>query len=97
MSTQTPERTIADVIEDLNLDDALRDAVPPPVCEVQVKRDGPLCGKPATWLASGSCGHDSYYCAPHHDQITGRVTDGATMLCEEHDAPTEIVIAWCAL
>lgn len=96
MSTQTPERTIADVIEDLNLDDALRDAVPPPVCETRVP-SGP-CGKLATWLGTATCGHDIYACPGHHDRVERLAADPLAMLsCHRHDSPVEISVTWTAL
>lgn len=60
----TEERTIYDVQRDLDLDDMLRDAVPPPTCQWHVN-GGDECGRPAHWLLVLSCGHSFYYDDPH--------------------------------
>lgn len=60
MSTAAPERTLDDVITDLDLDERLRDAVPPPTCEMYV--DNAPCGAPAAWVHVPTCGHGVYSC-----------------------------------
>lgn len=93
----TPERTVSDVRADLDLDDALNDAVPPPPCEIYAgKRGGPRCGRPASWLAVPACGCAGvYYCAPCRDLLELNILHGARVKCGQCRAA--ISIDWRAV
>lgn len=73
MITAAPERTLDDVITDLDLDERLRDAVPPPTCESEP--DGVLCGEPAVALAIlHPCACSLYLCASHASEIARAIS-----------------------
>lgn len=55
-------RTIADIRADLDLDDALKNAVPPPRCEKRRHGTETPCGALASWLVVASCGCARYFC-----------------------------------
>lgn len=58
-----------DTIEDTTLDSMLEAAVPPPKCEWRTKKMTELCGEPATWILTSSCGHSAYYDDEHADVL----------------------------
>lgn len=71
----TPERTVSDVLADLDLDDALKDAVPPPLCEMTLGNGRLPCNANAEGLrVAQPCGHSLYACLRCH---TGWLTEHA--------------------
>jgi hypothetical protein len=83
--TLTP-RTVADVLADLNLDEALENAITP-TCEARDDNDEPMCDERATTLCILSCGHSAFFCEEHtvelRDSIeTHRASGTATLACE---------------
>lgn len=88
MGTQapTPERTIYDVQRDLDLDDMLGAAVPPPTCEWQRKGEEP-CGAPASWIMSLSCGHAFYYDDEHVEEMKKVIAGPGRNACNAPFAP----------
>lgn len=102
--TLTPERTVEDVRRDLDLDDLLRDAVPPRSCEARAREGAPECGKPASWFSWASCGHDAYYCEACYQQIRRREAEyereghAVEWRCPLHPRPFPVVtIEWRSL
>lgn len=90
----TPERTIYDVQADLDLDDMLAAAVPPPACEWQTKTaddtfDPETCGAPATMMMSLSCGHSYYYDDEHGEIMRAQLT-GHVVSCDNPHAPRHL-------
>ncbi len=81
----TEERTIYDVQRDLDLDDLLKDAVPPPACQWQEEYRGPECGAPAHWLLVLSCGHSFYYDDPHGKSMHHALHNIAAAACITDD------------
>ncbi len=84
------ERTIYDVQRDLDLDQLLDAAVPPPTCEWQTTEGAEPCGAPATWILSAACGHSSYYDDAHAEALRaagiGDLATGPT-LCSKKGSP----------
>jgi hypothetical protein len=63
-------RTVEDIRADLDLDEALRDAVPPPTCGGRLPPSNGICGAPAVWLLFlSTCGHGVYMCAAHRARL----------------------------
>ena len=95
MSTQFADvdRTVEDVIADLDLDELLRGAVPPPVCEWKTTGAG-YAGKPpaqveeccdaAAWLLACSCGCSAYFCVDHAEKVRRRLAPATAIACSTH-------------
>lgn len=95
-----PTRSVSDVLEDLHTDSVLRDAVPPPTCEVHLgaNLDAPICGRPAAWLCSASCGHSAYYCDRCRLSHEARTANPGRGLCPHHGArAARVTIVWIQL
>lgn len=87
METLSPDRTLYDVQRDLDLDDMLDKAVPPPTCEWQTTRDEEPCGVPATWIMSLSCGHSYYYDDEHVAEMRRVAERPGQNACNNPGAP----------
>ena len=88
MGTEAPERTIYDVQRDLDLDDMLDAAVPPPSCEWCVDvHTHELCGSPATWIMSLTCGHSAYFDDEHVDEMKKIIAKPGKNACDNPSAP----------
>lgn len=77
-------RTVADVLADLNLDEALENAITP-TCECEPEEGGPACGAPATFARIISCGHADFWCTEHAEMIQASIAEwlakGGTLKC----------------
>ena len=68
-----------------------------PRCEVHIgTQDGPLCKHDAVTLCLSSCGHTSYYCQYHFNNVIliTSMNDNVHYQCPLHDDVTEVTLAW---
>lgn len=89
MNTSTPtiDRHITEGQLDLDIDEMLDAAVPPPSCEWRDKGAEP-CGDPATWIMSVSCGHSYYYDDEHGERMMRALGGHEKLGCDNPAAPT---------
>jgi hypothetical protein len=80
-------RTVYDVQRDLDIDDLLSDAVPPPTCEWKRQTDPVPCGAPATWIMSLSCGHSTYLDDEHYHAAVDGFRGSSRFACSNPNPP----------